>query len=347
MTRALAVLLAVLAVPIAADQRGRAGGDTPGGSFVLAVLRRDGAAIPFAAYDGRKWRGGWPSDLRNMELPISLSATDRDWWGGQPQPETMRLWADGKAAGDLKLQSLSFLQSRCDRRLVVRTNYHPAVLPPPPGEQPFPKDGLLVSGTQRIDAIETVASDSPEIKEAAEAILKEFNDEETHAAGQFTDWRHPVLREQRNARPIHIERLYRAPMGEPGWTAYYVEAVRRYEPRDEDDDCGLLTSARGWLRKGPGGKKEVTLGAQITFCDRHGVSFMLPLGLVKAASGTYWVYQLAGYYSELYLIAKPTPRTTERILAYSMMACPPWMMWSPPPSEPPFAPSPTPRALLR
>lgn len=321
MRRALpAVLAFVLGAPLVADQGG-------GGQFALGVLRRDGVAIPFASYDGRRFRATWPRDLRLVELPISIESIDRGWWGNVPPPQSMTLWADGKAAGELKLVSTAFVQFRCDRRIGLRTNYHPAVLPPPPTEQPFPKDGLLVTGSQRIDTVETVAKDSPEVLEAAEAIAHEFNDEENFAAGTFTNWRHPLSRDQRRKVPIEVEALYKAPMDEPGWTAYYVEAVRRYEPRPEDEGCGLLTSARGWLRKGPKGRREVTLGAQITYCDRHGVSFMLPLGLIKLPSGTHWIYQLAGYYSESYLIAKPKPGEAERILAYSAMACPVWMMW--------------------
>jgi len=52
------------------------------------------------------------------------------------------------------------------------------------------------------------------------------------------------------------------------------------------------------------------------------VTFMLPLGLFKVSSGTYWVYQVAGYERESYLISKPTPRANERILAYPAVVCP-------------------------
>ncbi len=324
MRRVLPIVLAlVFATPLLAEQPAGA----PGGPFVLGVLRRDGVAIPFATFDGRRFRATWPRELRLVELPISIENIDRDWWGTVPPPQSMTLWADGKAAGDLKLLATAFINFRCDRRLGLRTNYHPAVLPPPASEQPFPKDGLLITGSQRIDAVETVAKDSPEFAEAAAAIADKFNSEENYATTTFTNWRHPVPKDERRKLPIEVEALYKAPMDEPGWTAYYVEAVRRYEPRPEDDDeCGLLTSARGWLRKGPKGRREVTLGAQITYCDRHGVSFMLPLGLLKLPSGTHWIYQLAGYYSESYLIAKPKPGEAERILAYPAMSCPIWMM---------------------
>ena len=30
-------------------------------SFTLAVVRRDSIAIPFATYDGKRWKNAWPS----------------------------------------------------------------------------------------------------------------------------------------------------------------------------------------------------------------------------------------------------------------------------------------------
>jgi hypothetical protein len=233
----------------------------------------------------------------------------------------MTLWADGKPRGDLKLLAPVFLRLPCTRRIGVSTNYHPAEVPPAPTVQPFPKDGLVVSGGQTIGVIETVPEGAPERLTIAKAVAEDFDDEEETAARQFMSWQHPVNRTQRRKLPIEVEALYRAPMDEPGWTAYYVELVRRY-PGKSDDDCGLLTSARGWVRTGPNGQTRVALGAQITYCDRYGVSFMLPLGLVKVSSGTYWIYQIAGYEQESYLISKPTARTEERILAYPAVACP-------------------------
>jgi hypothetical protein len=329
MTRAVPFLfLLVLAqAPFAAEpQRGRAGGPSreQGTPFTLGVLRRDGVVLPFASFNGRRWEMSWPADLTYLELPISLENIERAWWGrAVPPPATMTLWNDGKPRGDLTLLSPTFVELHCrSRRLGLRTNYHAAELPPPRTELPYPKDGLVVTGAQRVDAIETLAKGSPEMRDTAQAILEEFNEEETYAAGAFTSWRHPVPKAQRARLPIEIETLYRAPMDEPGWSAYYFEAVRRYAARPQDDGCGLLTTARGWLRTGPKGEKRVELGAQITYCDRFAQTFMLPLGLIRAGGSTYWVYQLAGYLNEAYAVVRPTPRQIERPVGFVAGFCP-------------------------
>jgi hypothetical protein len=323
MTRAALLLSAVVAavVPVLAQERGAAENDLP---FVLGVLRRDGIALPFAAYDGRRWRAPWPADPKFAELPISLESIDPDWWGRAAPPRSLTLWAGGKPRGELKLVAPVMIVFPCGSRLGLRTNYVSAEVPPPPTEQPYPKDGLVVSTGQSIEPIESVPEESPARKMVALEIAEEFNREEHRAAGEFMRWEHPVRRQDRGKIPIEIEALYRAPMEEAGWTAYYVEAVRRYPPGPDEEGCGLLTSVRGWLRDGPKGERESELSAQITYCDRYGVTFMLPLGLVKVSSGTYWVYQVAGYEREAYLIARPRRRSIERTLSYPAVVCPFW-----------------------
>jgi hypothetical protein len=323
MNRTIALLVGVLLliVPIAGQERSDEGSAAP---FVLGVLRRDGVVLPFAVYGGRNWQASWPADTRYQELPITLESIDRDWWGRAAPPQSMTLWADGKPRGELKLLAPTTLRLSCGTRMGLSTNYQSAEMPPPPIEQPFPKDGLVVSGAQSIGMVETVGAGSPERKMVELAIAAEFDKREDLASGQFTDWRHPVKKQERRKIPIEVEALYRAPMDDEGWTAYYVEAVRKYQAGPDDQGCGLVTSASGWLRTGPAGKQDADLSAQITYCDRYGATYMLPLGLVKVSSGTYWVYQVAGYEREAYLIARPTRRTIERLLSYPAVVCPFW-----------------------
>lgn len=325
MKRSVLLLLGVVAIagPVLAQGRGGDRGDSGStAAFVLGVLRRDGVVLPFAAYDGRRWQARWPADLRSAELPISFDSIDRDWWGRAAPPQSMTLWADGKPRGDLKLTTPAVMHLRCGTRLGINTNYAPAEVPPPPTEQPFPKDGLVISGPQTIRTVEAIPDNSIARAMVRVAIEEAFDKEENRAANEFMRWQHPVRRQDRRKIPIEIEALYRAPMADAGWTAYYVEAVRRYAPGPEDEGCGLVTNVRGWLRDGPKEEREADVSAQITYCDRYGVTYMLPLGLLELTDGTHWIYQIAGYEREAYLIAKPTRRSIERILSYPAVVCP-------------------------
>lgn len=289
--------------------------------FTLGVLRRDGIVIPFAAYDAKRWAAPWPEETRFLDVPINLASVPRRWWGPAEPPRTMTVWADGQSRGQVSIGDPTFVRTACGRRIGLRTNYKPSLPPPPPIESPYPKDGLVVSGSLRIDAAQEVSRESPEWRVAAVMLLDDFDREENIAVQAFTRWKHPVPRQQRRRVPLQLEALYRAPMDDPEWVAYYVEAVKQYPPGPTDDECGLLTFARGWLAVGKGDLRAVNLFAQVTYCDRSGVAFMLPLGLVRVGGETHWVYQISGYERETYLVSRPTPKGITHQAGYSAGFC--------------------------
>lgn len=289
--------------------------------FTLGVLRRDGIVIPFAAYGGRRWERPWPEETRFVDVPINLASVPRGWWGPVSPPSTFTVWSGGQSRGEITVGNPTFVATPCGRRIGLRTNYRPAVPPPPALERPYPKDGLVVSGSQRVEAVQDVPRDSPEWRLMAVKLLDEFDRQENIAAGSFTRWRHPVPRAQRRKVPVQLEALYRAPMDEPDAVAYYAEAVKQYPAQPGDDDCGLLTFARGWLAVIKGDVRSIELFAQVTYCDRTGASFMLPLGIVRAGRATHWVYQISGYERETYLISRPTPDGVTHQAGYSAGFC--------------------------
>ena len=291
-------------------------------SFVLAVLRRDGGVIPFATFDGRRWRARWPADVRNKELPISLDDVPEDWWGIEPAPRTMAIWRDGARAGSVTLTGLSMTRPMCEPRITVKSDYKPSTTPPPPFEMPYPKDGLLASGNITLEPITAIETGSADWNSIVIAIKEQFDREETAAARSFDRWIHPVEERQRKLRPITVEALYRAPTDDPNWTAYYVEAVRQYPPgRQDKDGCGLATFGYGWVLVA---KKEikVRISATVTYCDRKGVGYMLPFGLIRANEKVYWVYQFSGFEEEYYEVAEPSRRGVDNHVVYSVGFCP-------------------------
>jgi hypothetical protein len=303
---------AQIAVPKAADPE----------LFVLGVLRRDGVVSPFAAFDGKSWSAPWPEALRYLEIPITLDAVPGKWWGKAGPPAEMAIWTDGSRRGTLRLGQPATLRVMCAPRLGLTSNYRSSEPAPPPIEQPYPKDGLVISGSQAIDAIESVAPASPEWVPTAVGLMEPFDAAELAAIRAFTDWKHPMSRANRRKVPVELERMYRAPMEEPGWTAYYLEAIRRYPPGPDDGDCGLVTSAAGFMGIGPKGKRWIRLFARVTYCDRAGNTYMLPLGLIKARGKSHWIYQLSGYDREGYVVVRPTPSTIETMVHYLGGTCP-------------------------
>jgi hypothetical protein len=324
MSRAL--LLSIVSAWLAAAPPAPAPAAAPSASnaapFVLGVLRRDGLVLPFAEYDGRGWGTAWPRELRGQEIPIALEDVPEGWWGKAGPQGSLTRWVEGRRAGTVALQRPTVVPIMCGARLWLRSDYTAAELVPPPFEQPQPKDGLVVSGDRTIEPLPAVARGSDDWNSSAVALLGAFDKAEEAAARQYMEWRHPVPRQQRQRVPIEIEALYRVPMEEEGWTAYYVEAVRKYPPGPDDKGCGLVTFASGWIRLGPKGRPEFDLGARVTYCDRRGAGYMLPLGLMTVDAKRFWIYQISGYDREWYVVARPTRRAIELHVEYAAGLCP-------------------------
>jgi hypothetical protein len=295
-------------------------GDTP--PFLIGVLRSDGVVIPFAAFDGKNWTKPWPEGVEAQEVP-DLVQVPRDWWGKTGSVSQLAAWANGVSRGVVRLDlgRPARLHVMCDERIGIRSNYRSSEEPPPPSAQPYPKDGLAVSGNQRVDPIQIVAADSTEWTAADREMTVDFDEAEERAAHGFLEWRHPFTKiERRRYRP-RIEAMYAAPMDEAGWTAYYLEAVRHYPPGPDDRGCGLVASASGWMTVGPNGKRSFDLQARITYCDREGVGYMLPLGLIKANDRNYWAYQISGFGRESYLVVRPRPKEVVSEVVYRGGLC--------------------------
>ena len=212
---------------------------------------------PFAAFDGKRWDAPWPSDLLGIpEVPVSLDQVPRRWWGKAGAPVGMSVWADGSRRGSLSLERPTTLRVMCDARLALASDYQSREAAPPATVQPYPKDGLAISGTQPIEAIEIVPRTAPEWNSIAMKLIELADRAETGAIDLLPKWKHPFARRERQKTPVEIEMLYRAPMDAAGWTAYYVEAIKRYPPGPEDDGCGLVTSVKGWITSGPDFKSQ-------------------------------------------------------------------------------------------
>ena len=289
--------------------------------FLLAVLNRDGLALPFAAFTGRKWVTPWPMDQRGV-LPITLDDVDSDWWGVAARPERMAVWWNGTKNGDVRFTALTQVRSLCSLRLGLRTDYTSRELSPPRLKQPYPKDGLLVSGGVPLGKIDVLDRAAPEWAKMPALITEEFNKMEKRAIRSFGGWDHPIAESTRNRTPVTIEAIYRAPSDEAGWTTFFVETSRQYAARLRDGGCGLTTTGQGWVHIGPGGRIHIELTSRVTFCDRKGVGFMLPFGTIRAGGKTYWVYQYSGYDDEFYQVVRPEPDDIKVQVGYHAGSCP-------------------------
>ena len=131
------------------------------GRGALAILRRDGILFPFAAFNRDAWRVTWPIRIQSTEIPTTADGIPQQWWGTRSPNQ----WRAYLANGDdtyLELKGPTTFRSFCGSMLGVRTTYQSREPLPPVPIDPFPKDGLAISGGVPLEPIETVSPESPE-----------------------------------------------------------------------------------------------------------------------------------------------------------------------------------------
>jgi len=290
-------------------------------AFTLGVLRRDGIVIPFAAFDGKSWSSPWPGDLQWLELPVSLRDVPERWFGKAGTPEHLIVWSGGVKGATIDVSNPVTFPVSCARRLGLRTTFRATEENPRPAVQPYPKSGLAVSAGATIEPIEILNSSSEDWKRLGQALYEPFAVAEDVAVKRIPDWKHPIKPEFRRRVNPEIEALYRAPMDIEGWTAYYIEAIKRFPPGPDDKGCGLVTSVAGSILVGPGLKREFRLHAVVSYCDRRDVLYFLPLGRVTVKGRISWIYKQAGYGAEHYIVARPTRSVVEVSARFTAAAC--------------------------
>jgi hypothetical protein len=323
----LAVLIAPAVVP-RAQQRPAA--DKPRERGALAVLRRDGVIFPFAVFTRDDWRIAWPTDLRARQVPPRLAQIPDEWWGTHERPRWHARLLSGEER-DLALEDRPWVfEQFCEKRVGIHTNYHAAEPLPPVAVDPFPKDGLAISGDAAFEPIERLDPASAEARAMIDALRPEIDKVESRTIDNVraqSHWVHPVSPKDRQRVPVKLESWYRSPSGDEGWTVSYIEAARQYPPRPEDKGCGLETLVSGFLHYQNGLLKDATqLRAKVTYCDRVGATYMLPFGRVRPREKTYWVFQLSGYEDEWYEVAEIGPKKVRYVIevhAGSDRACKP------------------------
>jgi hypothetical protein len=276
---------------------------------MIGVLRRDGVVLPFAAFRGTTWSTPWPAQLQYLELPVNVEAIPERWWGGVmdeggPLPKWTAWLTNGRSA-PMAVTGVQLLRVHCDARMALRSDYQPTEPMPLMPVGPFPKDGLAVTAGVAVERVEVVSPTDSAAASLIGAIIKDLNRAEDREIGAVasTGWRHPVPRREREKLPVKLESWYRTTLPD-GTQASYIEAVRSYPARPEDDGCGLETLLSGWVLRNGRATPRVVLGSRITYCDRVGATYMLPFGTMRLRDHTFWISQLSGHSVEYYAVTE-------------------------------------------
>lgn len=281
--------------------------------FSLAVLRQDGILIPFATYDGT-WKNHWPVPRVAFDVPVALDDVPRDWWPEKRAQREWTLWRSDGESEPLKALAPTWFRAQCLSNVGLRTDFKRVGPLPPPDATPYPKEGLATSvapGVEPgIEPIVVLDDASPDWKWLLGILPPAFERAENQAIYRERGWQHPYSIRERALRPIQLEALYRTPDAAPGGFVFYFEAVRRYEEPPtkkptKDPPCDVITYEWGWVRLRPDGTSATTIFAAVTDCYRWNVSFVLPLGVMRAKTGQpLWVLQSSGWLGESYFVVE-------------------------------------------
>ena len=292
----------------------------PADRGLVGVLRRDGLILPFAAFRGTTWSTPWPMDLQSLELPVNVEAIPERWWGGVVHdggalPRWTAWLTDGRSA-PIAISGVQPLRVHCDTRMALRSGHRTTEPLPLVPVSPYPKDGLAVTAGVGVERVEIVPATDPAAARLIAMVMRELDraeDREISAAAS-TGWRHPVARRKREELPVKLESWYRKGLPS-GLQVSYIEAVRSYPAQPEDNGCGLETLFSGWVLQPAGGAEpRVRVGARMTYCDRVGAMYMLPLGTVQLQGRTFWISQSSGHGAEWYAVTE-LDRDRPRVVA--------------------------------
>lgn len=293
------------------------------GSFSLAVLRRDGIILPFAYHDARRggllqpggrWLNPWPVAGKEIEIPLQLSDIPKGWWPRDREIASWTVWPLQGAKSEVQVRGPEAVVAQCQLALGLRTSYQPSEPAPPEAMQPYPKDGLATSGPVRVVRPALLDTSSPEWKAVAEAVQREVTDLEEGVIknAAFASWKygagqlaHPSSRRDREATAFTVETIVRVTP-----RALYFEGVKSYPPSTAlvprgdtqvPNRCDVLTYAAGWVLIAKDGQPKVQASAAVTDCNREGMVYSLPLGLIpRDDDAVLSVVQVSGWGYERY-----------------------------------------------
>ncbi len=271
-------------------------------SFTLGVVRQDGVLVPFAAYDGSRWRNAWPVPAGQTTVPISLHDIPNRWWGPTGERQQWVLFPTrGAGSQPVRLVAPIWFAAQCQMNIGVRTDYRSSAGLPTAPDEPAPKAGLAAAGQVAIEPVEVLGRQSPEWEEFTERVQAPFAEAENNALARSGGWAHPYAPKERAALPARLDVLCRSRFRPAGAWVYYVEASKRYEVPDAEGNlhCTLVAFAAGWARVDErGGKLE--LQAAISDCAGSGFLYTLPLGAIRLDKNLLWIVQRSTWGYERY-----------------------------------------------
>jgi hypothetical protein len=268
-----------------------------GQRFTVAIVRSDGALVPFAAYDAGRWERAWPE----ADEATDITAIDRvpSVWSrrGGRVPTIWRVWpASGSTPIQARVGGIEVVEAQCSAQVALKTN-----LPKTKADHPLKFGIALDLSSVPVGAVEEVRRSDSTWAAAERAVLASFLKLETAQATRNGE----QLPRETPLPVTQITALYREAKS-PRSPMYFV-AEKKYRTArfPQDAQCSASTMMTGWLV--PAGDGTFTLldpKVFLTDCDAKEARTGVPLAAFRVSGQLFWVLQEHGYEAETYLIVE-------------------------------------------
>src|SRR6266851_4324839 len=89
--------------------------ELPPATFTLAILRRDAIVIPFATYDGKRWKDHWREPSKDVDVPINLRSVPAQWWGPGGPLDAWQVWVGANPPRTVHVRQPDWFQTHCSK----------------------------------------------------------------------------------------------------------------------------------------------------------------------------------------------------------------------------------------
>jgi hypothetical protein len=254
--------------------------------FVVGVWGQGDAIIPFADFDGQRWRSNWPSPVEAQPDSIPLSQIPAEWWGRSTFRSTWELIEpnDGRRSVQITGTAPAGLGSDCSGSLGLKTDA--------PVET-FPYGTVLAASRSGVvEPVNKLASNAAGWRTVSALLPEIYRRHEAKAWKDVSEDFRPDMDAALSTSRLDALYMFRDELGEYA----YFESSRQFARRREQagDQRSVIT---GWLWR-PSATTPfqlVTVQATTSDGDGKGAASLRPLGVVRDGSRRFWLATLSSY----------------------------------------------------
>jgi hypothetical protein len=272
-----ALLLVIL---LAANQAGLGAQEvTP---FVVGIWGQFTAVIPFADFDGSRWRSSWPAPDETEPARRTLDQIPSRWWGPTSFSPTWEVLEPAGRRVPIQITGtgLAALGSSCAANLGLTANI--------PVERYQYATVLAASRPGAIDPIEALAPGSADWRTIS-ALLPGIY--QRHESTVWAAVRARVRPEEVSPRPRpRLDAAFRT-RDEGGEFVYFVSSRHLFVRHGE------WTLIEGWLWRASATEPFQLVAVEASPADDEGKAHgaLMPLGVVRRGSRVFWIGALSSY----------------------------------------------------